>query len=83
MLSYFSHFSTCLLYLQHIYLIDVLENRMHGRSSCTVLVMDDGTKLYMKTRSFDKDLKVTAKAKLLKGRKTEERAPITTRAFSD
>lgn len=51
------------------YLIDVLENRMHRRSSCTVLVMDDGTKLYMKTSSFDKDLKVTAKAKLLKGRK--------------
>ena len=51
------------------YLIDVLENRMRGRSSCTVLVMDDGTKLYMKTSSFDKDLKVTAKAKLLRGRK--------------
>ena len=47
----------------------VLENQMRGKSSCTVLVMDDETKLYMKTSSFDRDLKITAKAKLLKGRK--------------
>lgn len=50
-------------------LVDVFQNVMRGRSSCTVLVMEDGVKLYMKTSSFDKNLKITAKAKLLKGRK--------------
>jgi len=50
-------------------LVDVIQNVMRGRSSCTVLVMEDGVKLYMKTSSFDKNLKITAKAKLLKGRK--------------
>jgi len=50
-------------------LVDVLPNVMRGSSSCTVLVMDDGSRLYMKTSSFDKNLKITAKAKLLKGRK--------------
>lgn len=50
-------------------LVDVITNVMRGKSSCTVLVMEDGDKLYMKTSSFDKNFKVTAKAKLLKGRK--------------
>ena len=50
-------------------LIDVLENQIRGKSSCTVLIMDDGTELFMKTSSFDKNLQITAKAKLLKGKK--------------
>lgn len=50
-------------------LVDVHPNVMFGNSSCTQLVMGDGTKLHMKTSTFDKNLKITAKAKLLKGRK--------------
>ena len=50
-------------------LVDVNSNVTRGKSSCTELVMGDGTKLYMKTSTFDKNLKVTAKARLLKGRK--------------
>ena len=44
---------------------------MHRGSSCTELVMEDGTKLYMKTITFDRDLRVTAKAKTLVGRKVK------------
>ena len=50
-------------------LIDVIENEMIGTSSCTVLLMEGDEELYMKTSTFDKNLKITAKAKLLKGRK--------------
>jgi hypothetical protein len=44
---------------------------MHRGSSCTELLMEDGTRLYMKTITFDRDLKVTAKAKTLVGRKVK------------
>jgi len=44
---------------------------MHRGSSCTELVMEDGTRLYMKTITFDRDLQVTAKAKTLVGRKVK------------
>jgi hypothetical protein len=44
---------------------------MHRGSSCTELVMDDGTRLHMKTITFDRDLQVTAKAKTLVGRKVK------------
>ena len=52
-------------------LVEVNTNVMRGKSSCTELVMEDGTRLYMKTISFDKNLQVTAKAKLLIGRKVK------------
>ena len=44
---------------------------LHRGSSCTELVMGDGTRLYMKTITFDRDLQVTAKAKTLVGRKVK------------
>jgi hypothetical protein len=50
-------------------LVEVNTNVMRGKSSCTELVFGDGTKRHMKTITFDKELKITAKAKLLKGRK--------------
>ena len=50
-------------------LIKVFTNQMRGRSSCTKLVMEDGEERHMKTSSFDKNLEITAKAKLLIGRK--------------
>jgi len=50
-------------------LIKVFTNQMRGRSSCTKLVMEDGEEHDMKTSSFDKNLEITAKAKLLIGRK--------------
>ena len=50
-------------------LVEVNTNVMRGKSSCTELVIGDGTKRHMKTITFDKELKITAKAKLLKGRK--------------
>ena len=52
-------------------LVEVNTNVMRGKSSCTELVMEDGTRLHMKTISFDKNLQVTAKAKLLIGRKVK------------
>ena len=52
-------------------LVAVNTNVMRGKSSCTELVMEDGTRLHMKTISFDKNLKITAKAKLLVGRKVK------------
>jgi len=52
-------------------LVEVNTNVMRGKSSCTELVMEDGTRLHMKTISFDKNLQVTAKAKLLVGRKVK------------
>ena len=44
---------------------------MHRGSSCTELVMEDSTRLYMKTITFDRDLQVTTKAKTLVGRKVK------------
>ena len=44
---------------------------IHRGSSCTELVMEDGTRLHMKTITFDRDLQVTAKAKTLVGRKVK------------
>ena len=43
----------------------------HRGSSCTELVMGDGTRLYMKTITFDRGLIVTAKAKSLVGKKVK------------
>ena len=43
----------------------------HRGSSCTELVMGDGTRLYMKTITFDRDLRVTAKAQTLVGKKVK------------
>ena len=48
---------------------DVLENQLVSGSYCTVLVFADGTKKYMKTTQFDRDGRVTAIAKSLKGRR--------------
>lgn len=50
-------------------LVDVREGCLHRGSSCTVLVMGDGTQRYMKTDTFDRDGMVTAKAKGLIGRR--------------
>ena len=44
---------------------------LHRGSSCTELVMGDGTRLYMKTITFDRDLRVTAKAQTLVGKKVK------------
>ncbi|MDB9934029.1 cell division protein ZapB [Candidatus Thioglobus sp.] len=43
----------------------------HRGSSCTELLMGDGTRLYMKTITFDRDLSITAKAKSLEGKKVK------------
>lgn len=50
---------------------DVNEEVPHRGSSCTELVMEDGSRLYMKTSTFDRDLSVTNIAKLLKGKKVK------------
>ena len=50
-------------------LISVNTEVLHRGSSCTELVMEDGTRLYMKTITFDRDLSVTAKAQSLIGMK--------------
>jgi hypothetical protein len=52
-------------------LVDVLVGQMHRNSSCTILVMGDGSRRHMKTASFDRDGRVTAKAKSLIGRKVQ------------
>ena len=44
---------------------------LHRGSSCTELAMGDGTRLYMKTITFDRDLRVTAKAQTLVGKKVK------------
>jgi hypothetical protein len=46
-------------------LVEVKENTLHNNSLCTVLVMESGTKWYMKTSMFDQNLLVTRKAKTL------------------
>jgi hypothetical protein len=48
---------------------DVHTNVSYRGSSCTELEMDDGTRLYMKTITFDRNLTVTKKAQSLKGKK--------------
>ncbi len=50
-------------------LIDVLENKNHFGSICTVLIMGDQSRRYMKTITFDPDRSITAKALKLKGRR--------------
>jgi len=46
-------------------LVDVQENALHNGSSCTILVMENGTRWFMKTSTFDRNLAVTKKAKQL------------------
>jgi hypothetical protein len=50
-------------------LVSVKEHQMIRGSSCTVLVMGDGSKRHMKTSTFDLDGKITEKAKKLIGTK--------------
>ena len=52
-------------------LLEVNENVIRGPSSCTELVMDDNTRLYMKTSTFDPHLTITAIAKSLVGKKVK------------
>ncbi len=48
-------------------LIDVLEDQAYRGSSCTILVMGDGSRRHMKTSTFDPAGSVTARAKTLIG----------------
>jgi hypothetical protein len=48
-------------------LVTIKENEMVRGSSCTVLVMGDGSQRHMKTSTFDPDGSITAKAKSLVG----------------
>ena len=58
--------------LERVKILEAVNTKvMHRGSSCTELVMEDGTRLYMKTITFDRDLQVTAKAKTLVGRKVK------------
>jgi hypothetical protein len=52
-------------------LVDVLVGQMHRNSSCTILVMGDGSRRHMKTATFDRDGRVTSKAKGLIGRRIQ------------
>jgi hypothetical protein len=52
-------------------LVDVNEAVTYKGSSCTELVMADGSRLYMKTATFDRLGRVTARAKSLKGQKVK------------
>jgi len=52
-------------------LVDVLVDQMHRNSSCTILVMGDGSRRHMKTATFDRDGRVTSKAKGLIGRRIQ------------
>lgn len=47
-----------------------LDVNLYG-SLCTELVMEDESRLYMKTSSFDKDLSITSKAQSMIGRKVK------------
>lgn len=49
-------------------LLTVDQDIMHRGSLCTRLTLGDGSNLYMKTSTFDKDLLVTKKAKSLEGK---------------
>ena len=48
-------------------LVSINENEMVRGSSCTVLVMGDGSQRHMKTSTFDPDGSITTKAKSLVG----------------
>lgn len=48
-------------------LVKIKENEMVRGSSCTVLVMGDGSQRHMKTSTFDPDGSITKKAKTLVG----------------
>ena len=48
-------------------LVTIKENQMVRGSSCTVLVMGDGSQRHMKTSTFDPDGSITMKAKSLVG----------------
>ena len=48
-------------------LVTIKENEMVRGSSCTVLVMGDGSQRHMKTSTFDPDGAITQKAKTLVG----------------
>lgn len=50
-------------------LVAVNEKVLHRGSSCTELAMGSGSRLYMKTSTFDPFGRVTAKAKSLEGRR--------------
>lgn len=50
-------------------LVEVQERQQHKGSNCTILVMADGTRRYMKVATFDPDGRVTRKAKSLVGRR--------------
>jgi hypothetical protein len=52
-------------------LVEVNEDVLHKGSSCTELVIGDGSRLYMKTATFDRLGRVTAKAKGLKGQRVK------------
>ncbi len=50
-------------------LVDVLERQIHRGSSCTILIMGDGSRRHMKTSTFDPNGSVTAHAKSLIGKR--------------
>lgn len=50
-------------------LVEVRERQMHRGSSCTILVLADGTQRHMKTSTFDQSGQVTGRAKALIGRR--------------
>jgi hypothetical protein len=50
-------------------LVDVLERQVYRGSSCTILIMGDGSQRHMKTSTFDPSGSVTAHAKTLKGKR--------------
>jgi hypothetical protein len=52
-------------------LVAVNENVLYARTSCTELVMGDSTRLYMKTSTFDRLGRVTAKAQNLIGKRVK------------
>ena len=51
-----------------VVLTNVERDVLHRNSLCTVLHLQDNSKRYMKTSTFDKDLKITAKAESLIGK---------------
>ena len=50
-------------------LVDVLENQLYQGSSCTVLILGDKSRRYMKTSTFDPTGLITENAKKLKGKR--------------
>ena len=51
-----------------VVLSSVEKDVLYGKSYCTVLHLKDNSKRYMKTATFDKDLKITTKAEELVGK---------------